>query len=53
MTDWDTDFRETRNVFGVDPAPMLKRHAALVQTRLPALDVGCGLAEAVFRSREP
>jgi 2-polyprenyl-3-methyl-5-hydroxy-6-metoxy-1,4-benzoquinol methylase len=48
MTDWDTNYRETRNVFGVDPAPMLKRHADLVAGGLPILDVGCGQGRNSF-----
>ncbi len=42
MTDWNANYRDTRNVFGIDPAPMLERHARLVDEGHPSLDVGCG-----------
>jgi len=48
VTDWDTEYRHTENVFGVDPAPMLERHAELVDEELPALDVGCGQGRNSF-----
>jgi len=42
MSDWDKNYRETRDVFGADPAPILERHVELVEDGLPILDVGCG-----------
>jgi len=48
MTDWDTNYRETRNVFGADPAPILVRHAELLESGAPILDVGCGQGRNSF-----
>jgi len=48
MTDWDTNYRETQNVFGADPAPILVRHAKLLEDGLPILDVGCGQGRNSF-----
>lgn len=48
MTDWDTNYRETQNVFGADPAPILVRHADLLEDGLPILDVGCGQGRNSF-----
>lgn len=42
MDDWNQSFRETRDVFGADPAPSLQRHVELIDNGLPVLDVGCG-----------
>ena len=48
MTDWNTNYRETQNVFGTDPAPILVRHADLLEDGLPILDVGCGQGRNSF-----
>jgi tellurite methyltransferase len=42
MSDWNQNYRETPNVFGADPAPILERHADLIDGETPILDVGCG-----------
>ena len=42
MSDWDKNYRDTPNVFGADPAPILDRHVELIEGGSPILDVGCG-----------
>ncbi len=48
MNDWDRSYRETSNVFGADPAPILDRHADLIELGPPILDVGCGQGRNSF-----
>jgi tellurite methyltransferase len=48
MTDWDANYRETRNVFGIDPAPILERHVDTIEEGSSILDVGCGQGRNSF-----